>query len=75
MSNAFNRLTGQLRESVNTPDYDPAEWIINPDLSAIRGISRRYLKLGPGDTVVEMSGREQAAVDAALAPADPSAKL
>jgi hypothetical protein len=73
MSNAFNKLTGELRESVNTPDYDPAEWVINPDLSAVDGIPLRYLKLGPDDTVVEMSASEQAAVDEALDTAAPGA--
>jgi hypothetical protein len=73
MSNAFNKLTGELRESINTPDYDPAEWAINPDLSAVDGIPLRYLKLGPGDTVVEMSASEKSAVDEALDTTAPGA--
>lgn len=74
MSTAFNRATSELLESVNTPDYDPAVWIINPDLSAVEGVPLRYLKLGPGDKVVEMSTSEKAAVDAADAPLDPLAR-
>lgn len=35
MASVLNRTTKELRHSVNTPDYDPAEWIINPDLSAV----------------------------------------
>lgn len=30
MSNVFNRITGKLLKSVNTPDFDPNIWIINP---------------------------------------------
>jgi len=30
MANVLNRTTFEYRESVNTPDYSPADWIINP---------------------------------------------
>jgi hypothetical protein len=47
---------------VNTPDYDTGTWLINPDLSAVAGISQQYWKV-VGDTVVPMTAQEQAAVD------------
>lgn len=51
--------------SVNTPDFDPAVWLINPDVRTVRGagVPERHWKV-VGDTVVEMSAAEKAAVDA-----------
>lgn len=52
-----------LREySVNTPDYSPATWIVNPDLSAVSGVPEYYWKVS-GDNVVEMNVGEKNAVD------------
>jgi len=36
MADVLNKTTNQYLMSVNTPDFDPAEWIINPDLSAVK---------------------------------------
>lgn len=52
------------RESVNTPDFPPSEWIINPDISALRGVDEKYWK-ADGDRVVAMSQSEKDAVDLA----------
>lgn len=54
-------------ESVNTPDYssDP-DCIVNPNVSAVLGVPRRYWKRS-GSSVLEMSAAEKAAVDAAEA--------
>jgi len=49
--------------SVNTPDFSPASWIINPDLSGVDGIAEYYWKT-VGDNVVEMDAGEKTTVDA-----------
>jgi hypothetical protein len=66
MADVLNRTTKELRRSVNTPDYDPAEWIIDPDLSAVAGFAPRYWKI-TGDVVSLVDQAERDAVDAALA--------
>lgn len=66
MANVVNRTTVEYIKSVNTPDYSPAEWIINPDLSALDDVPHRYWKV-VGDDVVEMDQAEKDAVDAAIA--------
>lgn len=63
MADAIHRTTLQQVSSVNTPDYDPGDWIINPDLSAVSGVLKKYWKI-VGDTVVEMNQTEKDAVDA-----------
>jgi len=67
MSDVVNKLTGQYLTSVNTPDYDPVDWLINPDLSAVAGVPQQYWKV-ENDAVVEMDQAEKDAVDAAMAP-------
>lgn len=64
MSDVVNRTTGQYLKSVNTPDYPEADWIINPDLSALAGVPGRYWKIS-GDRVLEMTRAERDAVDSA----------
>ena len=58
MASALHRTTKQYLESVNTPDYDVADWIINPDLAAVDGISTKYWKI-TGDSVSEMTPEEK----------------
>jgi hypothetical protein len=62
-------------DSVNTPDYDPAYWLHNPDVHDLVNseVPRKYWKpeeydnLGEMDwRVVEMSTEEKAAVEAAI---------
>lgn len=50
------------RESVNTPEFDNDEWIINPDLSAVIGVPRKYWKLVENE-IVEMTAEEKEIVD------------
>jgi len=66
MANVVNRTAVplQILYSVNTPDYDPADWIINPDLSILDTVPLKYCKVS-GDLIVEMTAAEKAAVDAA----------
>lgn len=63
MADVLHRTTKDFKRSVNTPEYDPATWIINPDLSAVQGVFRKYWKID-GDTVSEMTQAEKDAVDA-----------
>ena len=62
-------------DSVNTPDYDPAYWLHNPDVHDLVNseVPRKYWKpeeydnLGEMDWhVIEMSDEEKAAVEAAI---------
>jgi hypothetical protein len=63
MSSALNRTTKQYLTSVHTPDYPPAEWIINPDMSAVAGYPSIYWII-TGDLVTLMNQAERDAVDA-----------
>jgi hypothetical protein len=65
MATVVNRTTAKVIYSVNTPDYPPAEWLINPDLSALSNVPQKYWKVA-SDSVVEMTAQEKSAVDAAL---------
>jgi hypothetical protein len=66
MASVLNRTTKKYLPSANTPDYDPTDWIIDPDLSAVSGVPNKYWKL-VGDTVSEMSTQEKADMDAYIA--------
>lgn len=68
MANVINRTTLELRKSVHTPDYSSVDWIINPDLSPVSGVSPLYWKIS-GDSVLPMTSQEQSSKDAALAAA------
>jgi hypothetical protein len=62
------------RESVHTPDFPTASWIVNPNLSALVTVPKRYLKpTGIGDGVREMTAVEKAAgPDLRIAPGGPT---
>lgn len=74
MATVVNRTTKEVLYSVNTPDYDSADWVINPDLSSVSGVPTRYWKID-GDTISPMSGAEREAVDASLADQDKASKI
>lgn len=60
----FGEKTEYLK-SVNTPDYESnPNAVVNPDLSAVAGVNRKYWKLSKG-AVAEMTTEEKAVVDAA----------
>jgi len=65
MANVLNRTTKQYLASVNTPEYPVAEWIINPDLSAVSGQPAKYWVIS-GDSVTFMDQASRDAVDAEL---------
>jgi hypothetical protein len=68
VASVLNRATLQFIKSANTPDFDKADWIIEPDLSLVQGVDKKYWKLD-GDRVLEMDTDEKQAVDDALAAA------
>lgn len=65
MADVLHRTTRRYLKSVNTPDYPPADYIINPDMTAVQGFHWRYWKIN-GDAVALMTQAERDAVDAAL---------
>lgn len=73
MANALNRTTGlalpyrkDYRESVNEINFDPADWIINPDLSAVAGFDSIYWDIS-GDTVTLLNSAQRTARDNEIA--------
>lgn len=63
MASVLNRTSKQFIDSANTPDYPVAEWIINPDLSAVAGYPSQYWII-TGDIVTLMDQSARDAVDA-----------
>lgn len=79
MANVLNRVTKEFKTSVNTPDFPAAQWIVNPDLSAVGGLSPQYWTI-TGDVVTPQTPTEQLVTDdntflAALALADGKSEL
>lgn len=64
MATVLNRSTKQLISSANTPDYPAADWIVEPDLSAVVGWPSKYWII-TGDTVSLMDAGARASLDAA----------
>lgn len=65
MATVFDRATLERREGVPAASYDPAGWLIDPDLSAVTGVPDDYWKI-VGNAVVEMSVAEKTAKDAQI---------
>lgn len=64
MGHVVNKTTVEYKHSVNTPDYDIADWLINPDLSGVSGVPQKYWKIeGSPLAVLEMSQAEKDVVD------------
>jgi hypothetical protein len=73
MADVLNRTAGltapyakNWRQSVNTPDFDPADWIVNPDLSAVAGWPTIYWDIA-GDSVLLVDAATRAARDVEIA--------
>ncbi len=64
MSNVLNRTTKVYIPSANTPDYPVAQWIIDPDMTAVVGYPSQYWII-TGDVVTLMDAAARAQVDAA----------
>lgn len=63
MANVINPTTLQFLRSVNTPDY-PAPWVVNPDMSAVDGVERKYWKWdAQAGRPIPMDAGEQVAFD------------
>jgi len=67
MATVVSRATSnvEVRYEVKGSEYDPAVWLIDPDLSAVAGVPNWYWKV-VGNDVLEMTAGEKAAVDAAI---------
>lgn len=66
MADVMHKVTKQLLRSVNTPDYPPEEWVINPDLTVLLTVPLKYTKFDAEFHLVEMDAEEKASVDAAV---------
>ncbi len=68
MSRVFNRTDGRFLFSVHTPDFGVAEWIINPDLTAVVNEPTKYWIIDPpaSDTIRAATAGEKVTIDAAI---------
>lgn len=62
MADVVNRATKQYIRSVNTPDFPIADWIHNPDLSAVVGQPPKYWDIVL-DLITLMSATDRQAVE------------
>jgi hypothetical protein len=62
MADVLNRTTKEYLRNVNSNDYNAIDWLINPDLSGVKNIRKKYWKV-IGNTVTEMDAAEKEAVD------------
>ena len=74
MASVLHRTTKEYLSSVNTPNYPESDWIINPDLTTVAGISPEYWKIA-GNVVTEMSQTEKNTVDTASIVLEKAAKI
>lgn len=66
MTNVLNRTTKQYLESVNTPEYDVADWVINPDLTPVQGYPAPFWMINDDDTLTPASSAQQVEILRAL---------
>ena len=64
MTDVIHRTTLEQHFDVNTPSFPTGTWIINPDLSAVASVAKKYWKISVDD-VLEMTQGEKDAIDAA----------
>ncbi len=75
MASVFNRTNPIYYASVHTPDFDPVDWAINPDITLVVGQPVKYWELtggtnAEGQEIVDLKSQaEQDAIDAAEAAA------
>lgn len=75
VADVINKATMEIRRSVSTPDYPPATWKVNPDLSAVNGQpTRHWVWNALADRPELMTAPERAAVDAARLSAEADAE-
>jgi len=73
MANVLNKTTLQYLRSVDTAKYLDGEWIINPDLSQVKLLPKKYWKID-GNNVVAMNQSEKDSKDASILPQLKTAK-
>lgn len=75
MANVFNRVSPEYKISVHTPDFDVADWAINPDITGVAGNPVKFWFLtgatnAEGDEIIGVvDAATQATIDAAIAAA------
>lgn len=80
MADVFNRTDGRYIPSAHTPDFDVADWVINPDLTAVIGQPVRYWFITGGtnpqgqEELGIVDAATQASIDAAIAAARTAAE-
>lgn len=69
MASVLNRTTKEFKRSANTPDFPVADWIINPDLTAVAGAPIKYWIIDPpaSDTIRLATVGEQLVIDNQIA--------
>jgi hypothetical protein len=63
MANVLNRATLEYLTSVNTPDFPPAQFVINPDLSAVQGFPSKYWILTGNAVTLQNAAQRQVTDD------------
>jgi hypothetical protein len=58
----MNRKSLEIVKHANTPDFDKSQWIINPDLSKVRHLPKKYW-LVRGDEVVPVTDQARKNMD------------
>lgn len=64
MADILNRSTKEFLRGVDESEYNGVDWIINPNLSDVKNIRKKYWKI-IGNSVVEMNSAEKEIVDTA----------
>ena len=73
MPNILNRATKAYRRSVSEAAFNLADWVVDPDLSAVAGHPSKHWVINGDDTISLMTPAERAAVDDAEAQASTDA--
>jgi hypothetical protein len=55
MGAVLNRETLQYIQFVNTPDYDPTIWVINPDITPVENVAPMFWFINPDDSLSIMT--------------------
>ena len=67
MADVINRNTGEVKRSVDTPDYDPADWLVvdRSTTETLEALPQRY-RVVDGDTAREATAAEKDTIDQPL---------
>ena len=64
MSTVMNRKSLEVIKYANTPDFDKSQWIINPDLSKVQSVPKKYWMVR-GDEVIPVTEQARKNMDEA----------